>query len=59
MSATIELLLEQLKKAVKELQDARDQGGPVVELEAKLLDLNQRFQDASQQALNEGKLLKG
>lgn len=58
MSATTELLVEQIRKLQVELDSARLNGGPVSELERQLGELNKQL-TVSQQALTESKILKG
>lgn len=61
MSATTELLLEQIKKAEEALSVARSLGdeATIVSLQTKIAKLNSQF-SASASALNEGKaVLKG
>ena len=58
MSASTELLLEQINALNKQIATARANNDPLLlELEGRLLKLNKQL-ETSQQALNESTLLK-
>jgi len=59
MSATTEILLEEIKELEKQLAEAKSAGQPTVRLEGKLSVLRERLEVSNAQ-LNESKqILKG
>lgn len=58
MSASTELLLEQISSLQSQIADAEKSGQPVDDLKVRLRQLGEQFKQSSQ-ALNESKILKG
>lgn len=58
MSASTEILLDQIKAVKTALDEARATNQPTADLQKQLSVLNERL-EKSQQALNESRVLKG